>query len=478
MKLLFTFLSDVNKRSFILLITGIVLIGASNMSFGVDIIAWVAYVPFLLYVNMTNGWKSKLYLFMALIAAWSFAVLKIVTPPIPYAMIFLFSIPIAIFHLPAYLIGAYYKKSRFSLVLFPALLTIIEWIQYTFTPFAGWGAAAYSQVNSLVLIQSLSVFGLPGLSFIIYLVNSSIAIVIAERRYSFTSVAVPVAFVAALVIYGNLRINISRSSGVDTIKVAAVGTDSDIQGLPLPDTLKNERVIKALFDRTNKASSSGAKLVVWNEASFYVLPEVEETMVKRLRHLSDTLDITLVASYIVPKSINPLQYNNKYVISGPEGDVLYTYHKHEPVPGEPAQKGIEEFKVTDVEGVKVGGAICYDYDFPYIAKEFGNLKADIVALPSSDWRGIDPLHTQMAAFRAIEQGHSVIRSTRYGLSAALSPYGDVISKMSSFDNNSRIMLAEVPKKGITTIYSATGDLLIIILILLVILIIGYRFYNR
>ncbi len=26
--------------------------------------------------------------------------------------------------------------------------------------------------------------------------------------------------------------------------------------------------------------------------------------------------------------------------------------------------------------------------------------ADIVAIPSSDWRGIDPLHTKMAAFRA------------------------------------------------------------------------------
>jgi apolipoprotein N-acyltransferase len=108
-------------------------------------------------------------------------------------------------------------------------------------------------------------------------------------------------------------------------------------------------------------------------------------------------------------------------------------------------------------GTIIGAAICYDYDFPYLAKGYGELEADMVILPSSDWRGIDPLHTKMAAFRAVEQGHSVLRSTRFGLSAAITPYGEMISQMSSFDENDKIMYAQLPVKGVSSLYSIIQD---------------------
>ena len=169
------------------------------------------------------------------------------------------------------------------------------------------------------------------------------------------------------------------------------------------------------------------------------------------------LKITLVAAYVVPISITPLKYENKYLYINSTGAIDYTYHKHQPVPGEPTSKGKEPLQVFDIRGTKVSGVICYDYDFPYLAREIGQLKADIVAIPSSDWKGIDPLHSQMAAFRAIEQGHSIVRSTRFGLSAAITPYGEMVAQMSSFDKNDKIMIAELPVKGVTTVYSVIGD---------------------
>jgi apolipoprotein N-acyltransferase len=65
----------------------------------------------------------------------------------------------------------------------------------------------------------------------------------------------------------------------------------------------------------------------------------------------------------------------------------------------------------------------------------------------------------MAAFRAIEQGHSLLRSTRFGLSAAITPYSEMTSKMSSFDKNNFIMMAYLPAKSIRTVYSSVGDIL-------------------
>lgn len=465
-----------NTRHYLLLASGVILLTASHMSYGIDILAWIAYVPFLLYLNQTKGWKSRLIFVTALISAWSLVVLKIVTPPVPIGMIFLFSIPISLFHLPGYLITSWFKDKKYSLHLFPSIMVIMEWIQYTLTPLAGWGAAAYSQVNSLAVMQSVSLFGVPGLSFIIYLVNSSTARIISEKRTTPLTLGLPLTLIIALLIFGNLRLGISRSRGVDTIKVAAVGTDSDIAGLPLPAAEDNERVINNLFERTRIASLSGAKLIVWNEASFFTMPVNESNVINRMKKLSDSLNINLVASYIVPVSTSPLLYNNKYLLINPNGEVLYTYLKHEPVPGEPANKGKEQLKVNTAGGAKVGGAICYDYDFPYLAKKFGDLNADIVALPSSDWRGIDPLHTQMAAFRAVEQGHSVVRSTRFGLSAAISPHGEMLSQMSSFSNNSKIMIAEIPFKGVTTIYSVIGDVFILVLIIFL-LVVFYIFFQ-
>jgi apolipoprotein N-acyltransferase len=86
------------------LVMGILSMTAVHMSYSIDIIAWIAYVPFLMYLSLTEGLKSRLLFVLALIIAWSFVTAKIITPPIPFVMVFLYAIPISLFHLPAYLI--------------------------------------------------------------------------------------------------------------------------------------------------------------------------------------------------------------------------------------------------------------------------------------------------------------------------------------------------------------------------------------
>jgi apolipoprotein N-acyltransferase len=85
------------------------------------------------------------------------------------------------------------------------------------------------------------------------------------------------------------------------------------------------------------------------------------------------------------------------------------------------------------------------------------LGVGIVALPSSDWRGIDPLHTQMAALRAIETGASIVRSTRFGLSAGIDPHGRLRAWRSSFDAGDRVLLVDLPTTRVATIYGRMGD---------------------
>jgi apolipoprotein N-acyltransferase len=448
----------INKiKPFWYLIFGIIGMSAIHMSFSIGILAWIAYVPFLIYLHITKGIKSRLLFFVALIIAWSLVTAKIITPPIPFFFVFLYSVPLALFHLPGYLLWDRFKKHSWALFLFPAMLTVMEWIQYTFTPFASWGVAAYTQLNSISIMQTVSLFGMPGLSFLIYWVNISIAEIIINKKTSLSTYQIPLSTLLLLIIFGALRYDISKSKGIDTMIVAAVGTDSKVTGLPLPSKESNDSVKANLFSRTRTAATNNAKLISWNEGATFILMEEEQQWSDSLKKLAAELKITLVASYVMPVSTSPFKYENKYLLIDSTGSIVYTYHKHQPVPGEPAIQGKEPLIVLNEEGTKIGAAICYDYDFPYIAKGFGKLNADIVAVPSSDWRGIDPLHSKMAAYRAVEQGHSILRSTRFGLSAAITPYGEMVAQMSSFDNNDKIMIAHLPVKGIATVYSFIGD---------------------
>ena len=447
-------------KPFGFLIIGIASFSITHMSFSVDFFAWFANIPFLLYLSLTKGLKTRILFVFTLIIAWSVAILKIVSPPMPYLMLFLFSIPISLFHLPAYFVWDKFKKHSWSVLLFPAVFTIMEWVQYTFTPFGSWGIMAYSQSNSINLMQFVSIFGVAGLSFLIYWINVSIVRIITLNKSTLLSFHLPAIILILVIIFGSLRLDIGKSKGIKTMTVAAVGTDSDVGGLPLPSKKSNDTVISNLLNRTEKAGDFGAQLVVWNEGAFYTLANDETKTINSIKEVAKDKGISIYASYVMPISEKPFKYENKFVYINRKGEVEYTYLKHQPVPGEPAIQGIKPFQTVEISGSKFGGAICYDYDFPYIAHGFGKLKADVVALPSSDWRGIDPLHTRMAAFRTIEQGHSIIRSTRFGLSAIISPYGEMLNQASSFDDNNKILISNIPVERVKTIYSIIGDLLV------------------
>ena len=436
---------------------GVVTMTITHMTFSIEVMAWVSSVPFLIYLSLTQGWKSRLAFFLALVLAWSLVVTKIISDPIPLVLVFLYSIPISLFHLPGYLIWSKFKNQKYALFLFPVIMIIMEWIQYTYTPLASWGVAAYTMHDNVSLIQTVSLFGLAGLSFLIYWVNASIANIIIKRKISISTFQLPLIILFFLIAFGSVRYDMGKASGIDTVTVAAVGTDSKANGLPLPSKESNEQVKTALFKRTRTAADGGAKIISWNEAAIFIMPEDEHVWINSIQELAAELKITLIASYVTPISQTPLKYENKYQFIDSSGNVTHAYLKHQPVPGEPAVQGKSPLKVVDISGTKIGAAICYDYDFPYLAKGYGELGADMVIIPSSDWRGIDPLHTEMAAFRAVEQGHSVLRSTRFGLSAAITPYGEMVSQMSSFDDNDKIMYSQLPTKGITTLYSIIQD---------------------
>jgi apolipoprotein N-acyltransferase len=77
--------------------------------------------------------------------------------------------------------------------------------------------------------------------------------------------------------------------------------------------------------------------------------------------------------------------------------------------------------------------------------------------PSNDWPAIDPWHTQMASFRAIEQGVILVRHASQGLSAAFDYQGRRLAAMDDYQSMDKVMVTQVPIRGVPTIYSRLGD---------------------
>ncbi len=437
------------------------LIGATHMRFGFGVLIFLEAIPVLFYLDRTSGWRSKVLLFGFLLLGWSLATLKIVTAPLPWFIAVGYGLPLATSRFGSYLAFTSFPKSKKAQWVFPTFMVMGEWLQSSLTPFGSWGSAANTQINNIVWLQIISIGGLWILSYIIYFITYQIYEGIRDgfSKSQLVKIAVPILLLS---LFGTTRLTLAENTEYESLTIAAVGTNSRIGGpdLPSSEERRNNRV--KIFERMRKAGEAGSELVVWTEAATGLLPDEEADFQAEVADLTDSLNITAMVSYVVLLSTEPFFYDNKYIIVDSLGSIRSTYLKHEPVPGEPCTKGIEPHTLYNMNGVNLGGAICYDFDFPALGREISQLGADLVAVPSSDWRGIDPIHTQMAAMRAIEGGFSLIRSTRWGLSATVDPYGRVIGQLSDFNSDEKILISNVPKKGKRTIYSLLGDWVILL----------------
>ncbi len=445
----------------VLLTLGALLLAASQLRFGLGLLAWVAPVPWLLYLRGSHTFRARALLALPVLVGATLMTASIITAPLPLALAFLFSVPIALFLLAGYWLGDAVRRATGAGPLgaaaaFAAAMTLAEWAQHRFTGFASWGAAAYTQTEHLPLLQLAALTGMAGVSFLVYFVAAIVEARlagVATRR----ELALPLGLVAGTYLAGEARLTLSETVAQPTVTVATVTTDSEAGTHPdLPDAQRRRADDRALFERTRMAAAAGAEVVVWNEASSVVFPDEVETWTAKVQELAKEVDADIVAAHVVALETSPLRYANKYLYVARDGTILAEYHKHRPVPGEPAVVGTEEIVALDRDFARVAGAICYDYDFPTQGRLRGATEADLVLLPSSDWRGIDPLHTEMASVRAIENGQSLLRSTRFGLSAGVDPLGRFRARASSLDGHD-VMLAELPARRIQTPYALLGD---------------------
>ena len=154
-------------------------------------------------------------------------------------------------------------------------------------------------------------------------------------------------------------------------------------------------------------------------------------------------------------------FENKLVVIDPSGQIVFTHVKSRPVAGWEAsimRRGPGPIPVVATHDGRIAGAICFEADFPDLIRPAGRDGADLLIVPVNEWKEIKDIHFQMHVFRAIENGAPLVRAAASGLSAAIDPWGRVLSVSDFYAGSDRTMTAQVPLGHVPTLYARAGDL--------------------
>jgi apolipoprotein N-acyltransferase len=356
-----------------------------------------------------------------------------------------------------------------STLVYPLAVTALEFLTISANPMGSIGAQAYTQYNSPVLMQLVSVTGMWGITFVMTWFTAIINFA-WERAFSWLQIRRGVAIYTGIMLvvlaYGNLRLAFPHQEE-GTLRVhgfiAADGHETKPKLLEAQqeswEAYRNvSREIQDLYlEGTIREAERGAQLIVWPENAVWLSSEDESSLIARSQVITREKGVYIALGYSVEYQ-DGSPYENKLVILDPSGEIVLEHLKF-------GGQAIEGFKpgdgiLTTVETPygTLSGIICWDTFFQTPVLQAGRNGTDILLSTSYEFRAIVPMHAQITTFRSIENGVSLVRVADNGISFATDPYGRTIASVDFFTTSERVMVVQVPTYHVTTIYSMIGDL--------------------
>ena len=280
-------------------------------------------------------------------------------------------------------------------LVFPAVLLSVLYVGYLASPFGTWGDIAYTQTGFPLLLQSVSVAGIWGITFLVAWF----------------------AAIANLVLEQGVAARPSRVAGamlVSALTVVLIFGAVSLQGYK-PDATITVATVAAAPD--------------------------EDDFLRRARGFAQENEIYLFVGLLLYPATPEDSLQNRLVAINPEGDIGWDYHKAKPVPGERIVAGDGQLPVLDTPFGRITGMICFDADFPALARQAAELRADLLLVAANDWAEIEQVHADMAVVRAVEHDVSLLRATSGGISVAATGTGKRVTESGA---SNPIMIVTLP----------------------------------
>jgi apolipoprotein N-acyltransferase len=307
---------------------------------------------------------------------------------------------------------------------------------------------AAAEVGAPLLIQSASLVGFVGITFLLAAFSAGVAVSLAARK--------PMPAIIALVLFtanagfGYLRI---FEPPTGTLPVALIESDDTVGKIFVMDKDATFKAIDTYADEIAKLRGSHVQLIVLPENIARVAPEwVNEAQEKLAKAAPERA--TVVAGFNT--FVDGAQRNVSWALS--PGDHPVTYEKRQLVPG------LESAVFIPGPGSRtlsngIGLEICKDMDFhAMIRSDAVATKPELLAVPAWDFKEDDWSHARVAILRSVENGVPMARTARDGLLLLNDRYGRIVAQARSVGWFTTL-IGDLPLdgRGGTTIYDRSHD---------------------
>ena len=334
------------------------------------------------------------------------------------------------------------RPSLANAVAVGASLVLLDWLNFTLIPI--WGTAQsivrpWSEYPKL--ISFISITGLTGIIFLLGALQALIVniIVCMEQRLRFISAAAVITFAFAAT-----DLILQTRTPERSMKVSAIGQLENSDSVAYPEDANS------LYSQlVRQAAQEGSQLVVSPELGFYDQSQNHDVWLSKFQDIARANNVALIIGYAQEPS-------NKAVFIGADGSIVGDYTKIHLILSEPFEKGDGKLVHVPINGINTGVMICQDDNFTDISRSFGRQNVSMVAVPTMDWLQVKNAHFQNSINRAIESNYAIVRACQNGISAIISPRGEVLKKMNHFKEGSGIITCEVPLYSGRTIFSLLG----------------------
>lgn len=471
---------------------------------GFPLLAFFSVIPLFIVIHRARWIAVFLYgtfygfVTYAIFNYWlsSFHPLAIVIVPVIYAVYFLILFP-------------FLKLADIFFPKYGYLVQVFLWISYEYLRTKGflgypYGNIGYTMYSFPIFIQSASVFGSWGLSFLVvfpsvYLGNAlksgTVYASVFIKEHRIDGIAF-LGLIVANIVFG--AFSMTDYSGYPKWKVALIQHDADTWKGGIRTYERNFKLMKQL---SLEAIKEKPDIVVWSETAFvpgvdwhsrYRTDRDRYALVKDLKDFLATQNIPYVIGNddgqikdpsrppVLPDgTYNRVDYNAVFLYEN--GHLKQTYRKTHLVPfteNFPYKKEFPkfykflkdhkfhfwekgtEYTVFNADGVKFSTPICFEDVFGYISRKFVQNGAQVIVNMSNDsWSGsvaAEMQHMQMAVLRTVENRRSMVRSTNSGMTVIIDPDGRIIKELKPF--TAGYLVGNVPVDySRTTLYTRFGN---------------------
>ncbi len=348
-----------------------------------------------------------------------------------------------------------------GLIAFPSLWVVLEYVRNLTTPHGTAGSVAYTQLKFLPFLQFASITGPWGMTFLLLLFPAAVAIGLHlrshEPRRAFRVVAVTFALLAAVLIFGAIRLGTAPRGPL--VRVGLIASDLPSNDGIVREGADTERLFQEYETEAERLAAGGAQIVVMPEKLGVVLDAENGKADPIFQRLADRTGTTIVVGEVHVSQLaknGPAKYNQARVYQ-PHAEVLSYDKEHMLPPFEtpltPGTALVTLPKQPDPWGV----AICKDMDFAAPARRYGMANVGLMLVPAWDFNRDRSWHGHIALMRGVEDGFSMVRAAKNGFLTVSDSRGRVLAEVRSDAAPFATLVASVPAAHSATLYPLLGD---------------------